>query len=167
MTFWDMAVHIKVACRLGHFHGDSIHFRCHNHLTSQPTGFRQPKRHIQHIFFVFRRLGQVVKDIHWKYQMTRAAGTDTFAGALQINVVAMRRPPRPRPGRRATVWLSSCCCCVFRKAVVVATLEFGSTARASGAPLPCFYRHMMTACWTVFFLCLLAASATGIDVGGR
>lgn len=52
-----MPIDIKVAGRLGHFDDHSLHVLGNLNLAAQATCFRQPKGHIQHIFFIFGGFG--------------------------------------------------------------------------------------------------------------
>lgn len=74
--FGFVSVHVKIASGLGHFYYNAFHFCRDNDLASQSRCFRQPKGHVQHIFFVFRWVWQSVVYGTRQYTMTCAASAN-------------------------------------------------------------------------------------------
>ena len=75
MRLGFVPIHIKIARRFGHLQDDTLHGGRDRDLTSQATGFGQTKGHVQHIFFVLGRLGQLIVQVGGQNQMASTTRT--------------------------------------------------------------------------------------------
>lgn len=78
MWFGHMTVDIEIPSRLGHFPNHSFHILCDGNLTAESTRFCQTKRHVQHVFFIFRGFGQGIEHVWRQNDMTGTASTNAL-----------------------------------------------------------------------------------------